>query len=362
MSQPYQFTDSGDGSGGGGARRDPSEILDWMRTAEIVNPQGQVMRPGKILIVRPLEAVPDRRAAVGEEWKKLVYVDVAVLDALEPTQDQYYQPVPAVAPGTIFRNQLVFPGKLITAWKGQIGNILIGVIFLGPASKITAGPNAGQMGKPPFMWRSLTGLEQVVARGQSFLAARPQFLTPVPRQDFQPAQQHNQDPWAQPAAAVPMHVQAQQWGQQHPEASQYANPYATTSPHAPAVYGGPQYQQTPPPPPAPPAEPWAHLGPPPQYQQQPVQTAPAPQNPPAAYQGDPWAQQNQYAAGGAMPAQQAAQSSPNLYQQPNASAHAHPAASSPSGQANPMSTLEQLKAAAAANNHQGQPQPDSPPF
>jgi hypothetical protein len=304
-----QFDDTPTENLGGGEKRDPSEFVPWDRIAEVVTPRGT--RPGLVMIVRPLERIKDFRSKDPEDdWKTLVVADIAILDAIPATPDQYGMMLPPVAPGSQWRNQLVFPGMLNKAWRDKIGGTMIGVIYYGQASKMAN----GTMGKPPFLWRSLATDEQQVRRGQGFMAARPEFLVPIPRVQPQQAAQDTyvtaqQDPWAQPL-------------QQQP--AQYAQPMAV-----PVQQYQPGWQQ----------DPNQQF---PMMQQQPVQTAPVQQTaPPQGYgyqQPDPWSQQ---------PAQPVApgQLAPQQTQQ------------------QPMSTLDQLKAQAAqAVNAQGQPQSPEIPF
>jgi hypothetical protein len=160
----------------------------------------------------------------------------------------------------------------------------------------------GTMGKAPFLWRSLAQDEQQVRRGQSFMAAFPGFLVPIQR-PTQPQQ-----------VAQDTYVTTQ------------ADPWASASPQQ----GGAQPQQ---------GYAAAYTQAPVQYQPQPAQMAPAQVSaPPQGYpyqQPDPWAQQ---AAAAVAPAQQPVDRQ--------------------------LSTIEQLKAqaAAAAVNAQGQPQNQEPPF
>lgn len=152
-------------------KRDPSEYVPWMRCAEMHTPRG--MRPGKLMIVRPLEQVEDWRTREGADpdaWKgKLTIADVACLDAIEPAQDEYGMPLIGYAPGHQFRDQVVFPGFLNKAFRDYVGKTLIGTLYLGPNTK----------GKPPLMWRDLGSDPMAVQRGQQFLAAFPNFLIPT---------------------------------------------------------------------------------------------------------------------------------------------------------------------------------------
>lgn len=292
-----QFDDTPTESLGGGEKRDPSEFVPWDRIAEVVTPRGT--RPGLVMIVRPLERIKDFRSKDPEDdWKTLVVADIAILDAIPPGADQYGMPLPPIPPGSQWRNQLVFPGMLNKAWRDKIGGTLIGVVYYGQATRMAN----GTMGKPPFLWRSLSQDEQQVRRGQGFMAARPEFLVPIPR--VNPAQNASApDAWGQPVTPGPGYGQpaADPWSQPLGQQSQYAQPMVAP------------------------------------VQQYPIQAAPAPQTAPpqGSYyqQPDPWASA---APQNVVPAQQPPQQ--------------------------PMSTLDQLKAQAAAMNAQGQPQTQEPPF
>lgn len=187
-------------------KRDPSEFVPWMRCAEMQTPRG--MRPGKLLVVRPLEQIEDWRTREGADpnaWKgKLIIADVACLDAIESAQDEYGMPLIGYAPGHQFRDQVVFPGFLNKAFRDYVGKTLIGTLYLGPNTK----------GKPPLMWRDLGSDRVAVERGQKFLQAFPSFLVPtkaaiVPAHDGISAGSSNgyqQDPWVtqkQPVSAQP---------------------------------------------------------------------------------------------------------------------------------------------------------------
>jgi hypothetical protein len=331
-----QFDDTPTENLGSGDKRDPSEFVPWDRVAEVKTPRGN--RPGLVMIVRPLERIKDYRDKDPDnDWKTLVIADIAVLDAIAPGVDQYQMPLPPVAPGSQWRNQLVFPGMLNKAWRDKIGGTLIGVVYYGEPKPM---PN-GTMGKPPFLWRSLATDEQQVRRGQGFMAARPEFLIPIPR--VQPgavaatewASTPSRDPWSQPLGQQP------QYAQGHPAAHE-------------------QWQQVPGA-----ALSQAMAGMSPHYQQPPVQAAPVPQTaPPQGYY-------QQQPAQPVAPAQQAplstldqlrvAAATPGAQPQP-AQMAAAPSAQDPWAQApaQGLSTLDQMKL--AAQSHQGQPQATEPPF
>lgn len=245
MTEPFHFTDSDTESNA--KRRDPSEILDFQRVCEI-DGGARGKRPGKLMIVRPLEKIKDWRETDPDmAWKTLVVADIAVLEAVPSMPDEFGQPLPPIAPGAMFRNQVIFPGMLCKAWRDQIGNTLIGVVFLGPNEK----------GRPPYLWRSLAKVQAATDLGRRFMNRFPNFLIPVPREPEPSAAAETwaTDPWGN--AAVPATpaapALADPWGQPQP-AQGHAAPVSTP----PQGHG---YQQ---------ADPWA------QETAQPVPAAPAP--------------------------------------------------------------------------------------
>lgn len=156
-----------------GEKRDPNEFIPWNRVTEMNTPRG--MRPGKLLVVRPLKVIEEWRPEEREKWlakgnwvPQLTVIDVAVLDAIEPAADEYGTPLPGFPAGHQFRDNTVFPGFLNKAFNRYVGKTLIGTVYLGPNTK----------GKPPVMWRDLSGDPQAIARGQGFMAAHPEFLIP----------------------------------------------------------------------------------------------------------------------------------------------------------------------------------------
>lgn len=167
MSNPFETVTTG------GDKRDPSEFVPWNRITEMQTPRGT--RPGKLLVVRPLRMIeewrPEERAkwqAKGDWVPQLAVADIAVLDPIEPAQDEYGMPLPSYPAGHQFRDNTVFPGYLNKAFNKYVGKTLIGVVYLGENTK----------GKPPVMFRDLSGDPQAVARGQGFLGAHPEFLIP----------------------------------------------------------------------------------------------------------------------------------------------------------------------------------------
>ncbi len=294
----FHFTDSDTESNT--KRRDPSEYLDFKRIVELKTPKGT--RPAKLIIVRPLEKIKDYRETDPDmAWKTLVVADIAVLEAVPGAFDEFGEPLPAIVPGAMFRNQTIYQGMLCKAWRDQIGNTLIGVLYYGPNEK----------GQPPFLWRSLAKVPAATNLGQRFMMRFPQFLIPVPRE---PEAAAAAEQWSSPSTGA----SASEWGTQ--PGTQAADPWAQPQ-------GSPVTME----------QGWGQpAGQAPQHQQQPAQTAPAPVSP--APQGlgyastDPWAQG---------PAQSVAP------------AQHHPQQG--------MSTLDQLKAA-AQQGLQGQPQSQDPPF
>ena len=161
-------------AGGAGEKRDPNSFLNWKRVAEIQTPRG--LRPGKLLVVRPLKVIDEFRKEERDKWlakgtwvPSLTVADIACLDVIEPMQDEYGMPVPGFEAGHQFRDQVVFPGYLNKAFAKYMGKTLIGVTYEGENTK----------GKPPIMFRDLSADPGAVSRGQRFLAARPEFLIPL---------------------------------------------------------------------------------------------------------------------------------------------------------------------------------------
>lgn len=198
MTQPFHFTDSDTESNR--PPRDPSEYLDFKRVCELDTARGK--RPGKLMIVRPLEKIQDYREKDPDKaWKTLVVADIAILESVPPASDEFGNELPPINAGAQFRNQVIYPGMLCKAWRDQIGNTLIGVVFLGLNEK----------GQPPFLWRSLAKVPAATDLGQRFMLRFPNFLIPVPREKeaaeaaeswaTQPTSTTpSADPWAQHSA------------------------------------------------------------------------------------------------------------------------------------------------------------------
>lgn len=232
MTTPHEFTPVAAQD----EKRDPNEFIPWMRCAEMVTPRG--LRPGKVLVVRPLQQIDDFRPIQADRdpnaWRgKLTIADVACLDAIDAAQDEYGMPLPGFPAGHQFRDQVVFPGFLNKAFRNYVGKTLIGLVYLGPNTK----------GKPPLLWRDLGADPQAIARGQQFLAAFPDFLIPTAHQitqatDATPAPAQNPgygaDPWvaqSQPTSSPPQQnpantlQQLQQWRAQEGRQSDGPPPF-----------------------------------------------------------------------------------------------------------------------------------------
>lgn len=229
MTQPYEFSPVVEQSH---EKRDRSEFLPWARCAERKTASGHVI-PGKMLLVRPLEVVDDTRPLrEGEDpnkWRgKLVIVDAALLDALPYIPDNGLgEELLGFAAGTIFRNNTVKLGYLNKAFREMVGKLCIGTVYTQPPKE--------QGFQPSIHWRDLALDETAKARGRSFLQAFPDFLIPVPMQQFTPA--------------VP---------QQAPPQQGYGQPQGAPAPVSPAPGGWAQS----------PGDPWA------QQASQPVSPAP----------------------------------------------------------------------------------------
>lgn len=295
MTNPHQFT-----AVTAQEKRDPSEFIPWMRCVEVMTPRG--LRPGKLMVVRPTSQVEDWRQREGRDpnaWRgKLTIADIAVLDAIPPSQDEYGNELPGFQAGHQFRDQTVFPGFLNKAFRDYVGATLIGVTYLGPNEK----------GKPPILWRDLSGDPAAVQRGQSFLMARPEFLIPVQAQ-FTSQQQPDQ--WAQPASQ-----QQQGYPQARPQQNQ-------------------NYQQASP---VRPPEPWStHWA--------------------VAQDAEP-----QATVAAAMQMAQQPPVQEVWHNAPSYPASAPPAQQTQAAPPPAMTSLDQLRQQAASVNHHNQPQTQDPPF
>ena len=295
MTQPYEFTPVVEQQY---QKRDPSEFLPWRRCAEGNN------RPGKLLIVRPLQMIDDYRPLKeGDDpnkWRgKLIVADIALLNEIPFIPDDGTgNSLRGFAAGTIFRNNTILLGFLNKAFREYIGKTCLGTVYTEAARQ--------QGFQPSIHWRDLSGDAAAVDLARRFMSRFPDFLIPVAAQ-ITPMNQPQPDPWSQPLAPAP------QWSAHSGD----QQPQQWTQPAGQPV----QYQQQPP-----------------QGYAQPV--SPAPQGNPYS-QPDPWAQQ------AAQPVSPAPVPAPG---------HPHQG----------MSTLEQLKSlgpqGAQGVSAQGHPQNAEPPF
>lgn len=174
-------------------KRDPSEFLPWMRCTETPH------RPGKLLIVRPLQMIDDFRplpeGADPNKWRgQLCIVDVACLDPIEPAFTELGEQLPGHPAGAQFRNNTIFLGHLNKAFRNYIGKTCLGTVFTMPSG----------YAKPAVHWRDLSQDANAVQRARSFSAAFPDFFVPVAAQftEVQP-QQQQRPPQAQTAPVSP---------------------------------------------------------------------------------------------------------------------------------------------------------------
>lgn len=152
-------------------KRDPSEFIPWMRCTDTP------YRPGKLLIVRPLQMIDDFRplpvGADPNKWRgQLCVADVACLDPIEPAQDEQGAPLIGYPPGTQFRNQTIFLGYLNGAFKNYIGKTCLGTVYTVPSG----------FAKPAVKWRDLSGDPHAPDRARKFFQAFPDFLIPTAAQ------------------------------------------------------------------------------------------------------------------------------------------------------------------------------------
>ncbi len=198
-------------------RRPITDFIPWMRCTELIV-NGELRRPGKLLIVRPLKMIEDYRPLQeGQDpnkWRgKLTVVDVACLDPIDRAVTEMGEELPGFPAGTIFRNNVVKLGYLNKAFRDHVGGMVIGTIY----------PVKTQYPRPSIHWRDLFADEAAKARAQGFFKAFPQFFTPVP----DPYEQRNQQ--AQPSTAAP---------------SAATDPWATSNgAPGPASSAGSGYQQ-----------------------------------------------------------------------------------------------------------------------
>lgn len=222
MTQPYEFTPVTEADT---TKRDPSELLALGRCR------------GKLLIIRPQEYVAEGfKTSNKPEGTDVIRADIALLDQINPAEDAHTgDQLPGYAAGSQFRDQLVFAGYLKGTFKRYIGKTLIGTIYTTPT----------EYSRPALRFQDLSGDPQAVARAQSFLTARPEFLIPTNASITSTTPQSNgqaatpqPDPWAQSAAPVSAPAQPQsvppqmntleqmkQWQAQQPHSANQDPPF-----------------------------------------------------------------------------------------------------------------------------------------
>lgn len=151
-----------------------AEERDYVKWADVLN---------KLMLVRPLEYRSDFKTQFSPEGTDVVFADIAVVDEIDPATGQQ---------GRIYRAQAVLQGFLKGAWKRQVGNTVIGMVYQGPPTK----------GRPPFMWHDLYSDPGAVARGQAWLQNNQSFLV-----QLQPSTPEPQIPaYTPPAAQTPAYT------------------------------------------------------------------------------------------------------------------------------------------------------------
>lgn len=159
---------------------------------------------GHLLIVRPQRYQESGfKTEYQPDGTDVVFCDVADLDLIDSDTGNV---------GKVFRGNSFLQGYLKGTFKRYIGHTLIGIIYYGPKEK-------GR--KPPYKWQDLSVDPNLVARGQQWMAANPDFLvtiTPAVAEAAPPAYQHHVTAPATIAAPV------------------QAGPPAYQQPAAPAVH------------------------------------------------------------------------------------------------------------------------------
>lgn len=111
----------------------------------------------KLLIVRPLEYKQDFKTQFSPEGTDVVFCDIAVVDDVDQATGQQ---------GKVYRSQAILQGFLKGAFKRKIGEMILGMVYLGPPQK----------GRPPFMWHDLYGDPNAVARATTWVQQNQSFL------------------------------------------------------------------------------------------------------------------------------------------------------------------------------------------
>lgn len=111
----------------------------------------------KLMVVRPLEYRTDFKTTFKPEGTDVVFCDIAVIDDVDPQTGQQ---------GRVYRDQAVLQGYLKGAFKRRVGDMIVGMLYLGPK----------KLGNEPFMWHDLITDPNAVARAQAWVTANQSFL------------------------------------------------------------------------------------------------------------------------------------------------------------------------------------------
>lgn len=138
---PWPVTEKRNRNGNAVAFDEPSEAAlgDRLDLSTIVD---------KLIIVRP-KSYTDKQVTIHKpDGAEAIFGNVAVL---QPHEGE---------PWKIYRGVMFMQGYLISAFKGKMPRDLLGTIYKGVATK----------GKPPFMFKSLTGNAKAVEMAQAWMA------------------------------------------------------------------------------------------------------------------------------------------------------------------------------------------------
>jgi hypothetical protein len=114
----------------------------------------------KLIVVRPLEYRTDFKTTFSPDGTDVVFADIAVVDDVDPQTGLQ---------GRVYRSQAILQGHLKGTFKRHLGEMLVGLLYLGAPTK----------GRPPFLWHDLHGDPNAVARAQAWVVANQSFLAPV---------------------------------------------------------------------------------------------------------------------------------------------------------------------------------------
>lgn len=138
----------------------------------------------KLLIVRPKEYRTDFKTTFSPEGTDVVFADIAVVDDIDPVTSQQ---------GKVYRDQAILQGYLKGTFKRKIGEMIVGMLYLGPPQK----------GRPPFMWHDLFGDPNAVARATAWVTANQSFLVNLAPSAPEPATPAGPPAYVPPSATPP---------------------------------------------------------------------------------------------------------------------------------------------------------------